>query len=185
MLRPISWCACFSTFLAYFSFPFSFLVVAAASAEDSICVPLPGSLPPPGTLPCGTYKKRCCQDERPSGVRIRQLLAWCLVCLKGTRNCTLRRIAWLPEFGLLRRVAWWPRSWHCRNLHGGRGRTSTGEYHREFARWATAPERYFSSPTGTTPRTGFEGPQGGLFPEAPLGEGRVQAWSRSPGRPLP
>ena len=48
MLRPISWCACFSTFLAYFSFPFSFLVVAAASVEDSICVPLPGSLPPPG-----------------------------------------------------------------------------------------------------------------------------------------
>ena len=29
----------------------------------------------------------------------------------------------------------------------------------EFARWAAAPERYFSSLTGTTPRTGFEGHQ--------------------------
>ena len=48
-------------------------------------------------------------------------------------------------------------------------RSSTGEYHREFARWAAAPERYFSSLMGTTPRTGFEGPQGCLFPEAPAG----------------
>ena len=76
MLRPISGCACFSAFLAYFSFLFSFLVVAAASAEDSICVPLPGALPPLGTLPSGTPKKSCCHDERPSGVRIRPLLAW-------------------------------------------------------------------------------------------------------------
>ena len=45
----------------------------------------------------------------------------------------------------------------------------------EFARWAAAPERYFSSLTGTTPRTGFEGLQGGLFPEAPPGEGQAQA----------
>ena len=45
----------------------------------------------------------------------------------------------------------------------------------EFARWAAAPERYFSSLTGTTPRTGFEGLQGGLFPEGPPGEGQAQA----------
>ena len=50
----------------------------------------------------------------------------------------------------------------------------------EFARWAAAPERYFSSLTGTTPRTGFEGPQGGLFPEAPPGEGRAQAVDQVP-----
>ena len=87
MLRPISWYARLSTFLAYFPFLFSFLVVAAVSAEDNICVPPPGALPLPGTLPSGTSAKRCCQDERPSGVCIWQLLAWCLVRLKGTRNC--------------------------------------------------------------------------------------------------
>ena len=41
---------------------------------------------------------------------------------------------------------------------------------------AAAPERYFSSLTGTTLRTGFGGPQGGLFHEAPLG--RRSATSR-------
>ena len=49
----------------------------------------------------------------------------------------------------------------------------------EFARWAAAPERYFLSLTGTTPRTGFEGPQGGLFPEASPGEGQAQAVRKS------
>ena len=40
MLRPISWFACSSTFLFIFTFFYiSFLVVAAASAEDSTCVP--------------------------------------------------------------------------------------------------------------------------------------------------
>ena len=50
----------------------------------------------------------------------------------------------------------------------------------EFARWAAAPERYFSSLTGTTPRTGFEGPQEGLFSEAPPGGGRAQAVDQVP-----
>ena len=46
------------------------------------------SRPGPGTdvIP-NVLRTCCCQDVRPSGVRIRQLLAWCLARLNGTRNC--------------------------------------------------------------------------------------------------
>ena len=74
-----------------------------------------------------------------------------------------------------------PSPCHGRELHSDRDRGyRRANIDEEFARWAAAPERYFSSLTGTTPRTGFEGPQGGLFPEAPPGEGRAQAVDQVP-----
>ena len=52
------------------------------------------------------------------------------------------------------------------------------EVEHRLANIAAALERYFSSLTSTTPRTGVEGPQGGLFPEAPPGESRLTSRKR-------
>ena len=62
---------------AYFRHLLSSLVVPAASAEDSSCVPPSGAVPLLGTLPSGTSAKGCCQDVRPSGVRVRTCLVSC------------------------------------------------------------------------------------------------------------
>ena len=93
-------------------------------------------------------------------------------------RASLRRIAWLPVFGLQRRVAQWPRSWHC----------------RIFARW---PRSYIDGrmssrirpvggrtgavlfkSNGHLPELAIEGPEVGLFPEAPPGESRQTSRKR-------
>ena len=69
-----------------------------------------------------------------------------------------------PTFSL-RNIAWCSRSWYIdgqistKNSPGGRPHQSGA----------------FQVQPDTTPRTGFEGLQGGLFPEAPPGEGQAQA----------
>ena len=63
------------------------------------------------------------------------------------------------------------RSWHCWHLHGGRGRILTSEYRRRI--------RPVGGRTGAA-RLSLRVPRGGLFPEAPPGEGRAQAVDQVP-----